>query len=389
MVSVYRFVSGYVKISIFGEHPERFLNFCAKNSLSVWSIERKKESICLCIGMSDYLKMHTFRKKIGKDLKVKLVEKYGLPMFKKSVVKRLGVCVGMALFLCINIAMSQFIWQIDVSGNSVIEESEIIDVCEEIGITTGVYRKGIDTYDASQRLALAFNDIAWVSLNIEGSKLTVNISEASKSDKTDAVPRNIIASYDGVIKRIEVIEGTKSVEINQAVRKGDLLVSGVVDNGITTHFVHSDGIVSAQTHRKFTETVQKQFASVSKGEGVATRKAFEFFSFKIPLYLQGFDEQNDSFFTRNRLKLFGDELPISISTRTFLLTEEREVEIDDEQAIDIAMNNIAKKIRTLPIDSILSYKASVEEKGKVFTVNVETVCSENICEYQAINTTNN
>lgn len=385
MVSLYRFVTGYVRISISGEHPERFLNLCAKDGLSVWRIERKSDSICLCMGISDYLKMRAYRKKIGKDIKVKLTEKHGLPMFRKMVVKRMGVCAGLAVFLCINIIMSQFIWQIDVSGNSKIQESEVVAVCEELGITVGVHRKGIDTYDAAQKLALAFKDIAWVSLNIEGSRLTVNISEATATDEADTSPRNIIASYDGVVKRLEITEGTKNVVVNQAVRKGDLLVSGVVDNGEKTHFVCADGLVAAQTHRSFTETVEKSFVSkITKGD-LETRKVFEFFGFKIPLYLQGADKESNNFFIRNKLKLFGGELPIAVSTRTFILTEKREVTLTSEQAVDIALLNVSEKIRTLPIDSVLSYSVSVKETESSFIVKVETVCDENICEYQSIN----
>ncbi len=386
MVGLYRFVTGYVRVSASGDNPERVLNFCAKNSLSVWSIERKINCIDLSMGMSDYLKMRTYRKKIGMDIKFKLTEKHGLPMLKKMMVKRMGVCAGIVVFLVINILMSQFIWQIDVSGNSKLKESDIILACEEFGITTGIHREGIDTYDAAQKLALAFENIAWVSFNIEGSKLTVNISEATDSDEAEAIPRNIIASYDGVVKRMEVTAGTKNVVVNQAVRKGDLLVSGVVDNGDKTHFVCADGLVSAQTRRSFIETIDKTFTSKNNKGDFETRRVFEFFGIKIPLYLQGVDNKADTFFTRNRVIMFGGELPIAVSTRAFILTENSDVEISSEQAVNIALNNIAKKIRALPIDRVFNYDVSVKESESSFVVTIETICDENICEYQAIST---
>lgn len=385
MVNLYRLITGYVRIRIFGELPERFINTCTVKGISIWGISRKAGHIDLNLSMSDYKGMLSVRRSIGYDVKVRLLGKYGLPIRICSLKRRPGICIGLLLFMLINVFLSQFIWVVDVVGNQQIESSEIIKQCEDMGIRKGIFKNSVNTYDAAQILALRLDSAAWVSLNIEGSKLTVNISEATAAKpKDESLSGNLIASHDGVVKRIEAVSGTKSIKVNQAVQKGDLLVSGIVDYGGDTHFVKSQGSVIAETQRVFTETVDVNY-TVNRYTGELRRRAsLEFFWLRLPLYLSDVEGSGSTYFNRNSLKMFGVELPVALAEKRYLMYVSDNVELTEEQAVDVALSRIVDKIRTLGIIDVLSTDMTVSKNGESYTVKLQAVCLEDIAEYQAI-----
>ena len=135
-------------------------------------------------------------------------------------------------------------------------------------------------------LILKCDGIAWCSFNVEGSVLTVDISEAKDSSKDkDIIPSNIIATTDGVIISAEVAKGTRIIENGQAVRKGDLLVSGAINYGEKTDFIQSEGTIIAETDRTFKKTVPFKFTEKVLTGKKRTLCVLDFFNLKIPLFL--------------------------------------------------------------------------------------------------------
>lgn len=385
MISFYRFFLGFVRIYVFGLSPERFINYCALNGISVWNIKRKKDGIYLNIGISDYKNIRKVRRKIDNSIRIKLKEKHGLVFISRKFLKRPGIVVGIAVFFIINIAFSQFIWDIDVVGAENIDTNKIVSVCDELGVSVGMPRNSVDTYNVSQLLALRFEEIAWVSLNIEGTNLTVNISVASDSDKNqETTPSNIVASYDGVIKSAKITHGKNEFTLGQAVRKGDLLVSGVVSNDVTTQFVHSKGEIIAKTHRSFDVEINKYYKCTLESKNYQCKNILKVFWLEIPLYLSGADESLDSSYNTFSLKLFGEELPIKMIQRKFQKRDIITLDLTEDQAAQLALAETSKTIKNLPIKNVENYKVNVYEDGDIYKVLIEIDCLEDIAMQQAI-----
>ena len=160
--------------------------------------------------------------------------------------------------------MGNFVWQIYVVGNVKISEKTILEAGESIGIKIGVSAKEINTLKNKEELLLSVNGIAWASLNLEGSRLTININEAIDNDKTDNLPSNIYAKTDCVIKKLDIKSGIPLVKKGDAVLKGDLLVTGIIDlpNAQIKEFVKSNAIIIGETNRTFTTTLSKDLNSI-------------------------------------------------------------------------------------------------------------------------------
>lgn len=330
MLFLYRFFCGVLKVEFFGVYPEKVLNLCAKNGINVWSARYKKQKIHCKMIARDFLRLRKILRKSG--IKAHIIEKRGFPFFIRKYNKRFGIVLGFIIFFAFLQIMSGYIWIIDVVGNETVKESEIISHCEEIGIKQGIRKSKISPKADAQELLLKNDKLAWGSLNIEGCRLTVNVTEITEKTADTAIATNLIATADGVIKHIDVKSGNCVVKVGDVVKKGDVLVSGIIENMSETKFVRSQGEIIAETE---TEVVLKENfvkkEALPNGK-VKNKRVFEFFNIKIPLYLgteKGLFEAKDSAW---QFKLFGQNLPIKIHTKKFIFKTEHTVKISPNKA---------------------------------------------------------
>ena len=77
-----------------------------------------------------------------------------------------------------------------------------------------------------------FPDLTWVSVEISGTQLQINVRENTASQESSeeaAVPSDLVADCDGVIESIITRQGVPLVEAGSVVKKGDVLVSGTME----------------------------------------------------------------------------------------------------------------------------------------------------------------
>lgn len=368
---------------IISDYSEKFLNYLTKRNVSVWRIETKKQGILFNIAIDDYYKIRKFRKDSGLRIKIKLISKFGFPLRVRRIFKRPGLCAGLLLFVLINLFLSSFIWQIEVKGN--IDNDEVLDVCDSVGIKIGMYSGKIDTYNQPQQIALKLDNAAWISLNIEGSKLTVNVSKANTHDEQVNKPCNIVASEDAVIRSSKVRVGSNLTTIGKAVRKGDLLVSGVVENTEKTHFVCSDADILGETHRSYFVEVDKELVLNEWSYSYEQRNILTFFGAQIPLYLtdtgKGFIPigNYEKFITiKNKV------IPIGVRGRYYCEKLENKKSIDKELAKNIALGKVCEELGDLPVEVVKGYNVKINETNRSFKVYIDVTSLENICSYREI-----
>lgn len=382
MLYLIRFLCGFVRVKVYGDGPERILNVLNKRGVSVWNISGIGSVIEFNIFMRDYKDMIIIRHQLGMDVSVKLMHKRGLPIYLRRLCTRPGIIIGICLYFLICYTLSQYVWLIDVKGNHTLSKDDILSVCTEIGVFCGTKRTELDTYNLPQRFAMKLNNVAWASFNIEGSKITVNISETEESERdNNKHPRNIVASHDGIIKKLEISSGKKLAEVGDVVTKGDLLVSGFIEYGTNLHTVRAEGKIIAETRRDFTEKISK-IQIVNNGDYEIVRKnVFELFSLKVPLYLSGVENYENTYKSRHCLSVLGVDLPMGYTQRVYFISDDKEIDIDKDMAVSLAKYKVSEKLRNMPINEVLKCETVVREDTEHFFVKVSVVCLENISEY--------
>lgn len=360
IINLYRFLCGYVEILVIGEFCSKLLNIFALQKISIWDIETKENRIKFCLSVKDFLRLRELKGKLS--FKVKILKKCGLPFVVKKRVKRIGVALGIALFFITLQFLSNYIWTVRVEGNAVIAKEEIVACCEKIGVRSGMRRSEVDSGYLRERLLLECDELAWCSFNVEGSRLTVNVTEISSSSNSQ--PSNIVSDFDGVITEIFVESGTALVRKGDAVCKGDVLVSGVIESGNKNKFVNSSAKIKADIFETIVEKGEFSKENYYENGKSKNKYVLELFSLKIPLYLGEITSPNKSERNTNEVVLFGEPLPIKLHKRRFYFLSSETVTHTREELVVNLTKKIDEKINEISSNcEVLDRNISQNEQG--------------------------
>lgn len=245
---------GYVKIRLCGYSPERFLNLCNSRGLEIWDIRCVKGDYECFMSLPDFRRVKPLVKK--SQARLHILERRGLPFFLYRHRKRKLSALGAACFFAVLYVMSLFIWDIQFEGNRQYTYDTLSRYLEEREIRCGMYKNGIDCGALEEGLRAAFPEIIWVSARVSGTRLLIHIKEneeASEPAPSESTPCDLVASKDGVIESMIVRQGTPQAAVGDTVKKGQVLISGIIpvedDSGQTVrqYAVRADGDVTART----------------------------------------------------------------------------------------------------------------------------------------------
>lgn len=358
MLFLFRFFCGVLEVEFFGTYPEKVLNLAAKNRITIWAARYVKRKIICKITVKDFLKLPRILRKSG--IRVHILKKRGFPFFIKKYNKRLGIFTGIIIFFLTLQILSSYVWIIDVVGNKQVSEGEILSACNSLGIKEGVRKSKIKAKPQAQELLLKSDKLAWSSLNLEGCKLTVNVTEVTKAQEEGSKATNLKAECDGIIARIDVKSGNCLVKVGEVVAKGDVLVSGIIENENGTKFVHSIGEIEAITETEI-ELEQKLNFEVSLPTGKRkTKRVLQIFTLKIPLYLGGVVGEYKTETDLWQLKVFSQKLPLKVHSKSFVFTKNEKRMISADTAIEL----LEKRLKN-------EHKGTV--KSKKYTKTAESV----------------
>lgn len=343
MLWLYRFLRGYLKITVTGEFSEKILNLCASHRIALWNSKIIKNGIETCIFINGFFCLRKIIR--GSKLRVHIIKKVGLPVKLSKNRKRAGLFAGVIFVFIFLQFMSGYIWVIDVEGNNRVSKEDIIEACGKIGIKEGIKAGSIDAKVQREQLLLELDSLAWASLNVEGSRLTVNVSEIKNEGKEKDLPSNLKAKADGIIKRINVTAGNCLVKVGDTVKKGDVLVSGVIEASDGTRFVKSAGSIIAVTTKSVTS--EGEYKEVNRYETGKTKhkKVLEFFTVKIPLYLGSETKEYNSQLSVKQCELFGQTVPIRIYDKKFTFVTEETFLLSYEQLSEKLRGQMEKKLK--------------------------------------------
>ena len=78
------FRNGYVRVRIYGEQTERFLNLCRAREIRISDLRRESElSLTGCLQIRDFFRLAPIHRKT--KVKIHILEKHGLPFFFTEV----------------------------------------------------------------------------------------------------------------------------------------------------------------------------------------------------------------------------------------------------------------------------------------------------------------
>lgn len=263
MIGLFRFFRGFLRIKVCGYSPERFMNLCCNHNILLWDIEKcGEDEYCMNIGLGGFFQIRPFVRKTG--TKVAVLSKYGLPFFIPHLKIHIFFLAGIVGALCFLLWTTGFIWKIEIQGNTAIEETTLQDFLTEQEIEIGSKKSHVSVEQLEKEMRNHFPLITWVSAQIEGTRLWIQIKENDKILSIPEIskePSDLRAEKDGIISSIITRNGIPLVKAGDEVKEGDLLVSGMVpiynDEGeiINYHYYAADADVSLECDYHFSASM--------------------------------------------------------------------------------------------------------------------------------------
>ncbi len=252
-MGINNFITGYAVINIKGENIEAFANSALARDITIRGLKPGDNGYR---GTVDVKKLAELRYLAHLNaVYFTVVSIGGMPKFIRSLkaYRVPALIFGLTLIFLVFYCQCILGVRVDTDGDiTASEEARILSLAEDYGIAPGIWRRHIDWDAAAHAIMSQYSNLAWVGFERSGVILTVEIVAKDVKDPEAAVPGDVVANKDGVIKSLLVLNGQARVEVETPVKKGEVIISGEIyyldPEGNTVSEpsqVHAKGLVEA------------------------------------------------------------------------------------------------------------------------------------------------
>lgn len=363
------------------------MNLTARAGVSLWNVKKTNNVFEASVMLGEYKNLRTPARKSRMRLRVQ--KRHGLPFALAKLKPRLGLIIGAVGFIAVIQVMSLFVWTVDVEGNVEIKSEEVLSVMSSLGLESGTLKRKIDIPMLEQNAMIKMTNVAWLSVNIKGSQATVSLKEriTPPTILPKETPCNIKARCDGQIMRMEIYSGTPIVNNGDAVVKGQLLVSGIVEDafgGSTIH--HAEAKINAYTKRSMQEEIPLNQVIYAPTGRKVSRYSANLFGLHLPLTLVPNPGKNyKRELHKDDVMIGTSKLPITLYTEQFTEQTGREVALTEQEAKLQAQENIKRREEEEMKDvKILEREEKGAMKGDSYLLSVVYYGIEDIAVEEAL-----
>lgn len=385
-----RFIFGAYTLAVPSEQAPRAMNVLITNNIPFGKSREESGGVLILLsrrGLRRYLDV------TGGFLFGERAFCHGLPELFRRYRLRAGVFAGLLIFIASVTLSSFFIWDVNVTGNVSITAEEMQERLAAYGVREGAFIPALDMNDIASRILLEAGNISFLKINVHGTVARVELRERRESEKESELssPSNLVARYSGQIERLEVMGGSCKVQYLTPVKKGELLVSGIIDSAALGYrLVRSRGKVFARVTLSYESEIPLEITEKAYTGAEKSKKSIIFFakSLNISKKTSVPYEKYDTIINKEKIYLFGKiELPIFAVTETYREYREVPRTLSESEARTRALAEIDEKSRAeLAGAEILSRTVETEMREGSLFVRTEVYCILDIAEEVKIET---
>ncbi len=249
-----------------------------------------------------------------------------------------------------------------VEGNGDIPARLVLEAAEEAGLYFGASRRAVRSEKVKNHLLYAIPELRWAGVNTNGCNAAITVRPRSLDETAEALPDgDIVAVRDGVVTEIFPEAGTVLVKPGQAVRAGQILISGSTDVGLLTRTDRASGEVYGLTRREISAKLPESVTVRRKSGG--ERRRFALLIGKKRIYFTNdsgiLDTTCGKMVTVNYLELPGGfRLPVALVTECYTPCETAVTGRAGEDQLLSAARDYA--LETMRAGTILGETASLD-----------------------------
>ena len=272
-MNLWNSMAGMVEVELTSADPEGTLASAAENHIAVFSVTRVEPLVLrFRVFRRDVRALKKLCEKRGDRLD--LVRTLGIYWTAKRLFTRPLLMLSLCLVFFLTLYLPTRVLFVRVEGNSTLPDRQILEEAEALGIGFGASRRGVRSERIKNALLGAIPELQWAGVNTRGCTAVISVRERT-AEETEQNRKNrvgsIVAARDGVIVSCTALEGTPKCVPGQAVRQGQVLISGYTDCGICIRAAWAKGEVYARTRREITVVAPSEWAERMEQTGSAVR----------------------------------------------------------------------------------------------------------------------
>ena len=336
-MNFWRSLDGEIQIELVTADPAGALAAIAKEGIPIRQVlPQEKLTLFFRLRRRDLDALDRLAEKRGEKLTIR--RRLGLYYTFQRLYHRKLLLTGLFLLLLLALLIPTRVLFFRVTGNSRIPAGEILAAAEEHGLRFGVSRRGVRSEKIKNSLLSTIPELKWVGVNTYGCVAEIRVAE-----KPAQVPMepdsnglsHLAAALDGVVTDVTVTRGTALCTPGQTVSKGDVLISGLMDCGITQKATTAQGEVTALTNRTFAAATPENFLVRGDTGKKVTRWSLVLGKKRIKLWIGSgiWGTECDRIYWEYPLTLPGGFcLPVALAADRFCVSPLREEEVPEAEA---------------------------------------------------------
>ena len=313
----------------------------------------------------------------------------GIPGIIKRIQNKAGLTVGAVLSALFLLIASETVWDIRVAGNEHVPDSAVTYALSSSGFSIGDFWSRVDRSEVEASVLQKNTYLSWVNINRRGMVAYVTVIEKETTDNGNVTEPtgygNIVASHDCVIEEITVKRGVAEVKAGDAVKKGDILISGILSDEVGGGFCRAEGTVLGVVSDTLAEDVSREYDKTVSIEKKIDKFGVKIFNFYINIFkiYRNPHIECDIIKEIDGFSLFGRaRLPFcTVAEYRFISAVER-VSYSDTELVLVASERMRNSLSALLAEGDLlkiSTKGDFTDKG--YSLRSEIVYSTEVSSY--------
>ena len=317
--------------------------------------------------------------------RISLLQNTFLHSIQQSVLHRPLFCTGLLLYFLISLWLPTRILCVEVQGNQLIPTRKILEEANQAGITLFSSCAKVRSEKMKNTLLSAIPQLQWAGINTYGCRAVISVRERTAAEKEAPDQKevsSIIAVRDGIVQSVTASRGDIQCQQGQAVKQGQVLISGFTDCGLSIRAERAQGEIYAQTLRSLDTLPPSPCQVRTDKQRTERRYSIVLGKKRINLWKDSgiWDSSCGRISREYRLTLPGGfSLPVSIACDTLLWDSTEELAVE-KNAAEGQLSDFSRKY--LSSQMIAGTISSAEEVVKLQTgcyrLSGRYVCSEMI-----------
>lgn len=331
------------EVKISGKDVKRFVKKLYKSNIFIEELYFSNRCVYLKLDKQNYERL----KEIKTIYKIELVRMYGVVKIINIIKTHSFLVFGFIVSIIYLIFLSKVIFEVEVIHSDKKIRDLLYNELQEYNIKKYSFVKSYESKEQIKNKILEkYKDkLEWLEINRIGTRYEIRVEERIiNKEKKKEKPNHIIAKKDGIIKKITSTKGEIVKKVDDYVKKGDILVSGLITkNDTIKNKVSAKANVYAEVWYK--TSINMPFYYREEKVTKNSKKTLKIRFINKDLYFLNFDKY-ETYKENKIISLKNNLLPIEV-----IFAEEKETNVIEElfskeEAIEEAKRRTDHKLKS-------------------------------------------